>query len=85
MPSGVYTDSGQISSIAIKADTTLTFHRLKPGLLLMPGKKYSGNIEILDISLINLDNESKIHLLKPPLLKKNEVKDHKYTLLVLLL
>ena len=79
IPSGVYTDSGQISSIAIKANTTLTFHRLKPGLLLMPGKKYAGNIEILDINLINLDNESKIHLLKPPLLKKTDVNEHKYS------
>ena len=78
MPSGVYTDSGQIPSIAIKANTTLTFHRLKPGLLLMPGKKYTGNIELLDINLIDLDNETKIHLLKPPLLKKTEADIHKY-------
>ena len=78
MPSGIYTDSGAIGSIAIKANTTLTFHRLKPGLLLLPGKKYSGNIEILDIDLVDLDKETKLHILTPPLLKKTRVTDHKY-------
>ena len=41
MPSGVLTDTGQVSSVAIKADTTLTFHRLKPGHLLLPGKDFA--------------------------------------------
>lgn len=79
IPSGVYTDSGAISTIAVKANITLTFHRLKPGLLLLPGKEYAGKIEILDIQLINLDNESLIHVLEPPLLKKIKISDHKYT------
>ena len=73
MPSGVYTDTGLISSIAVKANITLTFHRLKPGLLLLPGKEYTGKIEILDIQLVNLDNETKIHLLKPPVLKEIKI------------
>ena len=38
LPSGVLTDSGMILDVAIIADITLTFHRLKPGLLLLPGK-----------------------------------------------
>ena len=78
IPSGVYIDSGVISTIAVKANITLTFHRLKPGLLLLPGKEYAGKIEILDIKLINLDNESSIHVLEPPLLKKIKISDHKY-------
>ena len=61
MPSGVSTDTGQVNSVAIKADTTLTFHRLKPGHLLLPGKEYTGKIEILDIQLSNLDTETSIY------------------------
>ena len=70
MPSGVLTDTGQVNSVAIKADTTLTFHRLKPGHLLLPGKEYTGTIELLDIQLENLDNETKIFLNIPPPIKK---------------
>lgn len=79
MPSGVHTDTGLISSNAIKANLTLTFHRLKPGLLLLPGKEFTGKIEILDIQLSNLDIETSIYLLKPPLLKKIKSFDHKYS------
>ena len=78
MPSGVYTDTGAINSIAIKANITLTFHRLKPGLILLPGKEFSGNIEILDIGLINLDNKTNILILSPPKLKEPKITDHKY-------
>ena len=79
MPSGVLTDTGQVNSVAIKADTTLTFHRLKPGHLLLPGKDHTGTIELLDIQLENLDNEAKIFLNTPPPIKKIHVKDHKYS------
>ena len=79
IPSGIYTDTGAISSIAVKANITLTFHRLKPGLLLLPGKEWVGKIEILDIQLKNLDNETSIHVLKPAVLKEIKLSDHKYT------
>ncbi len=79
MPSGVLTDTGQVSSVAIKADTTLTFHRLKPGHLLLPGKEHTGTIELLDIQLENLDNETKIFLNTPPPIKKIRDKDYKYS------
>ena len=78
MPSGVHIDTGSISNIAIKANVTLTFHRLKPGLLLMPGKECAGKIEILDIGLVNLDKETNIHLIEPPKLKKTKISNHKY-------
>jgi len=78
IPSGIYTDTGKKDLIAIKANITLTFHRLKPGLLLLPGKEYAGKIEILDIQLANLDSETNIQLLTPPSLKKTKNSDHKY-------
>ncbi len=79
MPSGVCTDTGQVDSVAIKADRTLTFHRLKPGQLLLPGKNYTGTIELLDIQLENLDNKTSIFLNSPPILKKIKNTDHKYS------
>ena len=79
MPSGVLTDTGQVRTVAIKADTTLTFHRLKPGLLLLPGKEYAGTIKLLDIQLENLDDETEIFLNTPPPIKKIHNNDHKYS------
>ena len=79
MPSGVHSDTGQIDSVAIKADSTLTFHRLKPGLLLMPGKEYAGTIKLLDIQLKNLDKDTTIFLNTPPSIKKISDADHKYS------
>ena len=79
MPSGVHTDTGQIDSVAIKADSTLTFHRLKPGHFLLPGKDYTGTIELLDIQLENLDNKTSIYLNSPPPIKKMNNTDHKYS------
>ena len=79
MPSGVQTDTGQVDSVAIKADTTLTFHRLKPGHLLLPGKDYTGTIKLLDIQLEDLDNQTKIFLNTPPPIKKINNADHKYS------
>jgi len=79
MPSGVQTDTGQVDSVAIKADTTLTFHRLKPGHLLLPGKEYAGTIKLLDIQLENLDNQTKIFINTPAPIKKINNADHKYS------
>ena len=79
IPSGVHTDTGQVESVAIKADITLTFHRLKPGLILLPGKDYTGTIELLDIQLENLDNRTSIFLNSPPIIKKMKNTDNKYS------
>ena len=79
IPSGVRTDTGQVDPVAIKADLTLTFHRLKPGHLLLPGKECAGTVELLDIQLENLDSETRIFLNTPPSIKKTNNTDHKYS------
>ena len=53
MPSGVDTDTGWVESAAIKAYTTLTFHRLKPGHILHPGKQFAGKIKLFLKSVKN--------------------------------
>ena len=78
IPTGVYCDNGQIDRIAFKADITLTFHRLKPCHVLLPGKEFSGKIELFDICLDSIDQKSSIQLIPDPLLKRPKLNNHKY-------
>ena len=47
--SGISTDTGKVLNVAIKADYTITFGYMKPGLVLYPGADYAGNIVLADI------------------------------------
>jgi len=78
MPSGISSDTGQKHKEAIEANTTLTFHRYKPGQWLLPGKKHCGKIKLLDIELVNLDSESKIKLNYPENLPEPSLNQHKF-------
>lgn len=49
VPSGVDADTGQVAGEAVRADVTVTFGAVKPGLLLAP--EYAGEIEVVDIGL----------------------------------
>lgn len=51
MPSGIDGRTGKIRGGAFKADMTVTFMAAKPGQLLMPGREYSGRLEIADIGI----------------------------------
>lgn len=51
IPSGIAGNSGQIMGCAIEADETVTFCRLKPGLVLFPGKDYAGKVTVTDIGI----------------------------------
>ena len=51
IPSGIAGNSGQILGCAIEADETVTFCRLKPGLVLFPGKDYAGKVAVTDIGI----------------------------------
>lgn len=63
MPSGIDSDTGQINGAAIRADETVTFGYLKPGLMCYPGTNYKGNISIVDIGLPEIpDNLPDINL-----------------------
>ena len=49
IPSGINAATGQIMGIAVRADATVTFGYNKIGMMLYPGKKYSGDITVADI------------------------------------
>ena len=51
IPSGVAGNTGQILGCAIEADETVTFCRLKPGLVLFPGKDFAGKVTVADIGI----------------------------------
>jgi ADP-dependent NAD(P)H-hydrate dehydratase / NAD(P)H-hydrate epimerase len=51
LPSGIDADTGAVSGAAIRADLTVTFGTLKPGLLIDPGAERAGPAELIDIGL----------------------------------
>lgn len=59
LPSGVDADTGAVDGPAVRADVTVTFGVAKPGLLIDPGARHAGVVELVDIGLGP-------HLLEPP-------------------
>jgi ADP-dependent NAD(P)H-hydrate dehydratase / NAD(P)H-hydrate epimerase len=59
LPSGIDADTGAVDGPAVRADITVTFGTVKPGLLIDPGARRAGVVELVDIGL-------EPHLLEPP-------------------
>ena len=51
IPSGVHCDTGEAAEAAVRADRTITFAALKPGLLFGAGEERSGRVDLVDIGL----------------------------------
>jgi hydroxyethylthiazole kinase-like uncharacterized protein yjeF len=51
VPSGVDADTGAVTGMAVRADITVTFGALKPGLLVGAGAVHTGIVELVDIGL----------------------------------
>jgi hydroxyethylthiazole kinase-like uncharacterized protein yjeF len=51
LPSGIDADTGEVEGPAVRADVTVTFGTLKPGLLTDPGSAHAGVVELVDIGL----------------------------------
>ncbi len=51
LPSGIDADTGTVDGPAVRADVTVTFGAIKPGLLVDPGASHAGTVELVDIGL----------------------------------
>jgi hydroxyethylthiazole kinase-like uncharacterized protein yjeF len=51
LPSGVEADTGAVPGEAVRADVTVTFGCLKPGLVVGPGAVHAGVVEVVDLGL----------------------------------
>ena len=51
IPSGIDADTGEAPGDAVRADRTVTFAALKPGLLQGAGPAHSGTVEVADIGI----------------------------------
>jgi NAD(P)H-hydrate repair Nnr-like enzyme with NAD(P)H-hydrate epimerase domain len=58
VPSGVDGDSGQIRWVAAVAALTVTFFRAKTGHLLLPGREFCGDLQVVDIGIPGLALDS---------------------------
>ena len=55
VPSGVDGSTGEVSTGAVKADLTVTFHAGKPGLWVSPGKRHAGRVHVVPIGIPDHD------------------------------
>lgn len=51
LPSGVNGTTGQVMGIAVRATESVTFFRLKPGHVLVPGRLHCGTLRVADIGI----------------------------------
>jgi hydroxyethylthiazole kinase-like uncharacterized protein yjeF len=51
VPSGVDASTGEVAGPAVHCVATATFHRLKLGLSVRPGKAFAGDVEVIDIGI----------------------------------
>jgi hydroxyethylthiazole kinase-like uncharacterized protein yjeF len=51
LPSGIDGESGRVHGAAVRATHTVTFCRMKPAHLLMPGRVHAGKITVADIGI----------------------------------
>ena len=51
IPSGIHSGNGQVMGIAFRADLTVTFQFEKLGMVLFPGKEYTGKTAVVDIGI----------------------------------
>jgi hydroxyethylthiazole kinase-like uncharacterized protein yjeF len=60
LPSGIDADTGAVDGPAVRADVTVTFGAIKPGLLIDPGAGHAGTVELVDIGLALKDEPAAV-------------------------
>ena len=80
VPSGIDASTGEVSGVAVRASATVTFHGVKLGLVVAPGRFEAGEIEVADIGL---DHEStasgRVGTSALELVPRRRPSDNKYT------
>lgn len=86
VPSGLDGGTGRVRGSAIEADASVTFFRLKPGHVLLPGRTFCGALHLADIGIpdaVLAEIAPRISLNGPPLwrhlLPAPAVEGHKYS------
>ncbi len=59
LPSGVDASTGEVAAVAVEADLTVTFHALKVGHVVAPGRFHAGTVVVVDIGLDELPTEGR--------------------------
>jgi hydroxyethylthiazole kinase-like uncharacterized protein yjeF len=65
VPSGLHADTGNVTTVAIRADATITFLGAKPGLFTSAGRDYAGDV-IVDTIGVELDKITPSGFLNSP-------------------
>lgn len=81
IPSGIYSDNGNIGKIAVNADFTAIIQNYKVGNLLNDAKDYHGKLKLLDIGILQDINSTNRYLLNDnikQLMIKRKHNSHKY-------
>lgn len=66
IPSGLHGETGRVLGKAIRAAETITFHRIKPGLLLREGARHAGSITVAPILIpANYGTQEGLQCLEP--------------------
>ncbi len=79
LPSGLDPMTGQVSGVAVRATTTVTFGAMKPGLLLGHGRRQCGVLEVADIGLpLPTDPLARVLGLDDLVLARPDALAHKY-------
>ena len=80
VPSGVDASTGEAAAPAVTAERTITFHALKVGHVVAPGRFHSGEVEVADIGLPS--SETRHNRVSPEILElvpRRGPRDNKYT------
>jgi ADP-dependent NAD(P)H-hydrate dehydratase / NAD(P)H-hydrate epimerase len=60
LPSGVDASSGEVAGAAVEAAATVTFHGMKVGLAVAPGRFHAGAVHVADIGLEPAETEHRL-------------------------